>query len=507
MCLLRPLPRPPRHVLQQSPRPTSPRWQFVVAFNRPRPGRVVPNPAPPEEAVAEYKRRYGRTPPKGFERWVTFALEHGSTIIDDFDQIERDLEPYRTPEAQRVVRLLGEDIYGWSGLVRIAIQNGTMIQSDSYIYDQQWKDLIQPFEHALPDTVLYLNQLDEPRVLASAGPPPSEVTFKDRSGDSITDLITESCSQLPRKSTGYWGPQKDICQSSNPEKLHGLISSPSSLLYTNSLAPILSIGKMSAFRDISIPCPCYLMHGISNSYSPPFMSKVPQVYWRGSTTGSHPSRFTWKHGHRERFISFTNSLRQAANILDAGQYLIRTPNTAEQKRLSLFKDVFDIKVGNYIQCEDDICLDMEQALGPTDREPEDTSMAYRFLYDIDGNSMSTRFYRLLSQKAVVLKQTWFQEWHDDRLIPWAHFIPVSMTMEELPDLLNYLINDPEGEKLSEQIAEAAYAQSHHTLRQVDMSIYLYRLFLEMAGLFGPKRSEDPKIVREETASEEITNNL
>ncbi|KAJ5111993.1 glycosyl transferase family 90 domain-containing protein [Penicillium argentinense] len=70
------------------------------------------------------------------------------------------------------------------------------------------------------------------------------------------------------------------------------------------------------------------------------------------------------------------------------------------------------------------------------------------LFDLDGNSTSTRFYRLLSRRAVVLKQTWFHEWHDDRLIPWAHYILVTMSMEELPALMDFLINDPEGEQLS-----------------------------------------------------------
>ena len=46
------------------------------------------------EAVQEYKRRYGRNPPKGFEEWFEFAKENGVKIIDEYDQLVRDLEPF-----------------------------------------------------------------------------------------------------------------------------------------------------------------------------------------------------------------------------------------------------------------------------------------------------------------------------------------------------------------------------------------------------------------------------
>ena len=46
------------------------------------------------DAVKEYKRRYGRNPPKGFDEWFEFAKENGAKIIDEYDQVVRDLEPF-----------------------------------------------------------------------------------------------------------------------------------------------------------------------------------------------------------------------------------------------------------------------------------------------------------------------------------------------------------------------------------------------------------------------------
>jgi hypothetical protein len=46
------------------------------------------------EAVKEYKRRYGRNPPKGFDEWFEFARANEVKIIDEYDQLVRDLEPF-----------------------------------------------------------------------------------------------------------------------------------------------------------------------------------------------------------------------------------------------------------------------------------------------------------------------------------------------------------------------------------------------------------------------------
>lgn len=47
-----------------------------------------------EEAVAEYQRRYKRNPPKGFDDWYKFAVEKNVKLIDEFDAITEDLNPF-----------------------------------------------------------------------------------------------------------------------------------------------------------------------------------------------------------------------------------------------------------------------------------------------------------------------------------------------------------------------------------------------------------------------------
>ncbi|KAJ5367836.1 hypothetical protein N7541_001777 [Penicillium brevicompactum] len=443
----------------------------------------------PEEAVTKYKRRYRRDPPAGFMEWVQFALDHNSKFIDNFDQINRYLAPYRTAEAQEIFRQLNEQTEDWPYTRRVIVQNGKMNTSRGYMYEGYWKQLLAPFLPALPNTTLYMSTIDEPRILSKPGFQPERIEFQDRAGQSIEHLVKDSCTQVPGELRRHLDDEKDVCKFSEPGKLHALIKSPSTMSYTHSLIPILSFGRMSAFRDILIPCPCYFAHTLVESETMSFWDKKSAVYWRGSSTGGRASKFNWKQGHRQRFVSFVQSLQNAAKTLSATRFFNGNVETPEDKQIMLFKDVFDVHMGRYLQCERNgdksACKDMELEMGPASFEPEDTSQHYRYLFDLDGNSMSTRFYRLLSRKAVVLKQTWFEEWHDDRLIPWAHYIPVTMGMKEVPALINFLVNDPQGVQLSAEIAQAGSNWSQQVLRKIDMSIYVYRLLLELRELYSP----------------------
>jgi hypothetical protein len=46
------------------------------------------------DAVAEYRRRYNRAPPKGFDAWWAFAQDHQVLLVDEYDAIVEDLEPF-----------------------------------------------------------------------------------------------------------------------------------------------------------------------------------------------------------------------------------------------------------------------------------------------------------------------------------------------------------------------------------------------------------------------------
>lgn len=45
-------------------------------------------------AVTEYRKRYGREPPRGFGGWWKFAQENNVRLVDEFDAIDEDLAPF-----------------------------------------------------------------------------------------------------------------------------------------------------------------------------------------------------------------------------------------------------------------------------------------------------------------------------------------------------------------------------------------------------------------------------
>ena len=47
-----------------------------------------------KDAVREYRRRYKRPPPKGFDDWWQFAQKHGARMVDEYDGLIEDLAPF-----------------------------------------------------------------------------------------------------------------------------------------------------------------------------------------------------------------------------------------------------------------------------------------------------------------------------------------------------------------------------------------------------------------------------
>jgi hypothetical protein len=152
--------------------------------------------------------------------------------------------------------------------------------------------------------MFYMSTIDEPRILSKSGEQSVRIQFTVSSGRSTENLVKNSSSQIPRELTSRLGHEKDVCQFPEPGKLHALISSLSSFSYIHSPIPILSCGRMSSFRDILIPCPCYVAHPLLGDDEVPFLDKKPGLYWRDSSNGGQARRFNWRFGHRQSFVTF-----------------------------------------------------------------------------------------------------------------------------------------------------------------------------------------------------------
>lgn len=117
------------------------------------------------EAVAEYRRRYGQSPPRGFDAWYAFATKNNVSLIDEYDSIHRQILPFAalSPEVlqKRSAMLQNttgeEELWLHQHTVTVEIrQEGTNVTADgpmrkvNYRADQLL-ELLKGISQFLPD--------------------------------------------------------------------------------------------------------------------------------------------------------------------------------------------------------------------------------------------------------------------------------------------------------------------------------------------------------------------
>ena len=126
-----------------------------------------------EDAVAEYKRRYGIHPPPNFDKWYAFARDRGVQLIDEYDNIYHSLLLFWGLEPS-VIRSRVQEALGFdNALMGFAIRGGNIVHTErpqAYKDMAEWQDhatsgMIKTFMEHLPDMDLAFNLHDEPRVI------------------------------------------------------------------------------------------------------------------------------------------------------------------------------------------------------------------------------------------------------------------------------------------------------------------------------------------------------
>lgn len=467
----------------------------------------------PIEAEAEYTRRYGRKPPPGFLKWAEYALAHESPVIDNFDTISHAVHRFSNLTAVEVVHRMREAIDNKAGGMRNEAMEKCAFADGKF--GRGCRKLANPLAVLLgdarriaPDVEFLINFLDEPSVLlGSQGIEGGAVLpWVDLSHRPIAAEVAEAC-RLRGKERLYAAEAKpiqtyglpfvqdvktakDLCQHPDYSSAHGFLMCPASFRRMRTEIPVLSQVAPYPFSDIPYPSTHYGLR--SSLYKPSedrsWGRKKNAVYWAGSSTGGHWSRTNWRHGHRQRLATlgmqkeernFTY-LRGSTNETVAVEPYTSSDFDASQ---------FNVGLSKIVGCDEAaVCDEQERYFNfPRPIDPDSRPFRYRFMLDIDGNSYSGRFYRFLASHGVPLKLSIFREWHDERLVAWLHYIPVSQSMDELPELIRFLATTAEGQRISRRIAEAGREWYFKAMTPVHQGIYLYRLMLELAWLQDPSR--------------------
>ncbi|KAF2965897.1 hypothetical protein GQX73_g7655 [Xylaria multiplex] len=460
-------------------------------------------------AYAEYQRRYGFEPPHGFEDWYKFARSHQSRVIDEFDIISEGIAPFLRLSGQEVMEVMAQvydkpehelwycETTGQPAKTLCSHHGRGYDRGNAHFFDRITEQIPETF-----DLKFLFNHLDEPGVVL---PPPSHrvpnPVITDLGGQHVWDAVTIFCSTRKRTTNSerqspvetYGLPfitdiksSMDLCEHEEYAEWHGLLASPESLRLIEGLVPVLSNGAPSTMGDILYPSSAYIEEdrfAYYEEHDVDWDKKQNNLYWAGSTTGGHGRMGEWQNLHRQRFVELAQNLKRRtfSYLREKGGVIKSVASSFLNGRL------YDVAFASMVQCDADACREQNQYFTSKPWASGDRPYGSRLAFDLDGNGISGRFYKLLMSKSVPLKQTIIREWHDERLVPWVHYIPVSPSMEELPELVLYLTSTKTGQMRARQIAEQGRQWFSQSMREIDIVIYMYRLFLELERLQDPDR--------------------
>ena len=488
-------------------------------------------------ACAEYERRYGMKPPPGFEQWHEFATSNQSPIIDDFNTIYASIAPFFRLSGAEFLRIM-DDAYAAPGTdVWFCQVDGapakTRCRHPFRGYDRDISSsinlVLQGITGVLPNVTFLVNHLDEPRIILPASGEISsgkmQIETSNLSQRSTFSELTKSChwsTSIGQLQPGIPPPglpfvnvteAQNLCLHPEYANQHGLFLSPISLRPISGFVPVLSTGVPSTMGDIMFPSPAYTEPGFAydSSKDPAWDDKRNNLYWAGSTTGGYAADdVIWRGFHRQRFVSLATGRWDAYSYLEETSTLSNSPETTPPMSTQV-RRIFTTKTTSYLNpnlykvsftrfhpsaCTPHTCRTQLSYFSSPPSSPSGTQawadsslpLQSKLVFDMDGNGISGRFYKLLASKSAVLKHvSVFREWHDDRLVPWVHYVPVSMGMEELPELVMWLTSTEMGKEMAREIGEMGSEWMKRGMREVDRGIYMYRLILELARLQDPKR--------------------
>ncbi|KIJ63849.1 glycosyltransferase family 90 protein [Hydnomerulius pinastri MD-312] len=481
-----------------------------------------------DEAVAEYKRRYKRPPPLGFDKWWDYVVKHNVQLPDEYDEIYRDLEPFwgidpaDLAHTQKELEERRETItyMKTSSSPRFEVASSTLPEDRRAQLQRTIEnilELVQDVQHDLPPLRISFSPYDNPSMLsdwwvrnmaleaAAKGttlkrsdlPPVKEAGWTQAcSPDSPARLHTPSLPPLSSLSNNISPPPKTFIASHrdtmDPCMHPSLLTSHGQFLSHNAgpfpqrtLVPRFSLCATMLHHDIRPPVPYGWTSGSTAEAEgdlPWDMKMDERLDWRGSTTGiwASPSS-SWLYSHRSRLATLTSALSGNISVLPVPKDASTPVGEPEKMRLGRVNPAWmDVAfAGGAVGCDHEAgtCEQMEAVWEFRRKQGRREEGRYKFIFDIDGNGWSSRFKRLITGNALIFKATIYPEWFAPRIAPWVHYVPIQLSYSDLHDAVAFFRAHDD---LAAKIASAGKRWSQEFWRKEDMGAYLYRLLLEYA---------------------------
>lgn len=413
-------------------------------------GSVSNSTPQPQDFHAEYTRAFGRTPPAGMDAWLSLATERQClTSAADYAPLYRTLGLFWRQPRPGITAAMLDRSRGLPLLNRIRFQGGRIVGPIHQDLHPIWTSVAARLEAdgGGGDLELLQSGMDEPRALYPEHLPTSIPSY-----DALAKMPTSDIAVV-RRACGYEASQSSFMRN------------PASLDTVNELIPVLSPATVAGcFADLVVP---YFIHVADLNFDDPsnttWESKREEIFWRGGSSGTNLrglNRTTWlEMNDRLRMVDrFKN--KPGIDLGITSYYQIRgSPGASESQVKSA----------------------LEHELGVATGTDYPGHWAYKYLLDVDGNTYSRRFVTFLrNSRSLVLKATIFEDWPTLFMRPWKHYIPVSTTLDDLEDKLEYLKQHDEE---AQTIADDGFDRARRYLRKDDIECYLYRLLVEYRQLY------------------------
>ncbi|KAL7805724.1 glycosyltransferase family 90 protein [Trichoderma gracile] len=320
-----------------------------------------------EEAAQAYRKRRGRHPPPGFDKWFEFARSKNAIIVEDFfDRIYQDLQPFWGLDPA-VIRK-----ESWDYEMTINIRDGNATARSDFFWTKIWLKMIKTIDHLLPDMDIALNAMDEPRLvvpweeMAEYMKNASKTVKIPKAKDTIREF-----QELPRPGTGdveiktraknwektkpYWAIARrgcapdslarsvglvptanrtpdinltyaephmykgyvsnfslstEICHQPDLQALEGIFIEPLSTSASKVLFPMFGGSKLGVNNEILLPAPMYWNEEErftgGDNHGIPWTEKHNKAIWRGVATGGQNTASNWRGFQRHRFVAMSN---------------------------------------------------------------------------------------------------------------------------------------------------------------------------------------------------------
>ncbi|OCF73807.1 hypothetical protein I204_05651 [Kwoniella mangroviensis CBS 8886] len=503
------------------------------------------------EAVDEYRRRYARNPPKGFERWWAYTERNGVGLRDEYDQIYHDLEPFHALPPSKIQSLL-KDSSEMSGMYTIScpgIQSHNNKNGNNHKSSSSSKCVYKIVETGLNEEgkrVAKERAKEQLGLLESIEGllEPVKVTmyshdvpwqFVGHEYVSMDHLVELKCTVTVKRviidiDTAHLGwasacaPHKPLRHDYDPDilpDLDGLWNGDKSFVWdhkatmdpcihptlthlvgflsghgkgpapSKELYPVLAMCKTTLHADILGVSMEAWTEDVGDD--PAWEDKKDdRMLWRGKTTGIYfRDEVPWHISQRVNLVSRSAEPIGHVPVFDVPPSYNPNKPVGEPHNVPLSQlnaELMDVAfVDEAIQCDPKVCRRVQAGYKFGSRMDWSQGNQYKYLLDIDGNGWSARFKRLMTTNSVVLKSTIFPEWYTDRIQPWVHYIPIKADLTDLYDVLSFFRGGHDD--MAKEIAMEGKNWSKFFWRKEDMIAYQFRLFLEYARLLADDREE------------------